>query len=497
MSTSSTPSAPLVASLLAGLVASTASSQIQVPSPAHPDIKTAYGLAPDGSTIHLAAGVHLVDAPLDAGGRDLRVVGAVDGTGEPASVLDGGSLNRILELRTGETAATVFENLRFTGGWADEGGAIHVMDASPMFVNCVFDSNRADQRGGAVFVSGDAATVVWRNCRFHENRAGEAGTSGGGAIAFQEAGWFEILDGVFEANHARGGGAILVASSSGLVERSGFSRNQAAYEGGGISIRSLDSSDGTTLVMVECAFDGNESGHHAGALDLFRGRAELVRCRFSANRCPEQGGALVCDGGEESATCSIVESVFAGNQGRQGGAVGNRGGGISIVDAEFTDNVGTLWGGAIWSSFGGEMVLARVMASGNRAETGSFHHQNGGAFVGRSLEVVGNESSSGKAMVFNAGNTSATLWESQVCEWSPVGGPILGPWTDLGLNCVSTECACDCPADLDADGQVTGSDFGLMIGAWGTGPGPADLDGDGQVDAVDLGILFAAWGDCG
>ncbi|MFO0873389.1 MAG: glycosyl hydrolase [Phycisphaerales bacterium] len=53
-------------------------------------------------------------------------------------------------------------------------------------------------------------------------------------------------------------------------------------------------------------------------------------------------------------------------------------------------------------------------------------------------------------------------------------------------------------ADLDGDGQVNGSDLGVLLSLWGSGQGVAgkvnaDLDGDGVVGGADLGILLAAW----
>jgi len=51
-----------------------------------------------------------------------------------------------------------------------------------------------------------------------------------------------------------------------------------------------------------------------------------------------------------------------------------------------------------------------------------------------------------------------------------------------------------CPADLDGDGTVGGSDLAMLLGAWGT---PAeDLDGNGTTDAADLSILLGGWGTC-
>ena len=54
----------------------------------------------------------------------------------------------------------------------------------------------------------------------------------------------------------------------------------------------------------------------------------------------------------------------------------------------------------------------------------------------------------------------------------------------------------ECLGDLDGDGQVNGTDLGLMLGVWNTGDQTADLDGDGTVDGADFGLLIAGWGPC-
>ena len=63
---------------------------------------------------------------------------------------------------------------------------------------------------------------------------------------------------------------------------------------------------------------------------------------------------------------------------------------------------------------------------------------------------------------------------------------------------VSVTVASSCPADLNGDGIVTGSDLGILLGEWGTSGGSsgADLDGDGIVSGSDLGILLGDWGPC-
>lgn len=52
-----------------------------------------------------------------------------------------------------------------------------------------------------------------------------------------------------------------------------------------------------------------------------------------------------------------------------------------------------------------------------------------------------------------------------------------------------------CPADLDADGQVSSTDLAALLGSWGS-TGPADLDNSGGVNAADLAAMLGAWGPC-
>ena len=58
-------------------------------------------------------------------------------------------------------------------------------------------------------------------------------------------------------------------------------------------------------------------------------------------------------------------------------------------------------------------------------------------------------------------------------------------------DCPSTN---DCPADIDGDGVVGGTDLTGLLAAWGTNA--ADLDGDGTTAGTDLTVLLASWGTC-
>lgn len=52
-----------------------------------------------------------------------------------------------------------------------------------------------------------------------------------------------------------------------------------------------------------------------------------------------------------------------------------------------------------------------------------------------------------------------------------------------------------CPADLDGDQAVGGSDLAIILGGWGAA-GAGDIDGDTIVGGADLAILLGAWGPC-
>lgn len=70
------------------------------------------------------------------------------------------------------------------------------------------------------------------------------------------------------------------------------------------------------------------------------------------------------------------------------------------------------------------------------------------------------------------------------------------------VNSVHTICkiqlgdeGSSCPADLDDDGDVDGTDLATLLAQWGTN-GSADINGDGTVNATDLSSVLAAWGNC-
>lgn len=86
------------------------------------------------------------------------------------------------------------------------------------------------------------------------------------------------------------------------------------------------------------------------------------------------------------------------------------------------------------------------------------------------------------------------LHDVDINPMTPCDTANFGEVQDHLIEVVAPEPAC--PGDVNADGEVTAADLGLLIGAWNTDLAAADLNDDGTVNAADLGLLIGAWGVC-
>ena len=83
---------------------------------------------------------------------------------------------------------------------------------------------------------------------------------------------------------------------------------------------------------------------------------------------------------------------------------------------------------------------------------------------------------------YRGGFSSTSSW---LCGWT----------ASQAFGYTTSGCAAPCPADLNGDGLIGGSDLGSLLGNWG-GTGTGDLNGDGIVSGSDLGTMLGAWGAC-
>lgn len=70
----------------------------------------------------------------------------------------------------------------------------------------------------------------------------------------------------------------------------------------------------------------------------------------------------------------------------------------------------------------------------------------------------------------------------------------LGVSQDSDNDGIPDECS-NCPADINGDSTVGGSDLTLVLAGWGSA-GDSDINGDGTTNGTDLAAVLAAWGPC-
>ena len=220
--------------------------------------------------------------------------------------------------------------------------------------------------------------------------------------------------------------------------------------------------EATAPTIEQCVFTNN-SADYGGAVFCRDGAPTVRFCTFTDNTATFDGGAMM----SSRADATIEDSTFSANQ------AGQFSGAINVVNAEVTmrrllvdDNVGSV-------SVGGMVLYSGLVEdciiTNNTAGTGS----TGGIYV-------------------SASPSPPTLIGTTICANDPQ--QITGsPWVDGGGNTI-----CDCPADLDGDGEVGGSDLAQLLANWGCSDEDcvADLDGNGTVNGADLAVILSAWGDC-
>lgn len=150
---------------------------------------------------------------------------------------------------------------------------------------CTFESNRADDRGGAVWyrmTSEGESRVKINNCQFFDNSSG-----GQGGAVFARSSFSNIAndtlancyfrgntaDGSSTVNDGQGGAVFLRGSQEGIrnhqIINCVFERNSAQLNGGAIGTTSFFSSSGTLNASVlNCTFFGNQAATAGGAIHV-------------------------------------------------------------------------------------------------------------------------------------------------------------------------------------------------------------------------------------
>jgi predicted outer membrane repeat protein len=348
-------------------------------------------------------------------------------------------------------------------------------------------------------LSNVAPNVDIRDSSFLENR-NFAGS--GGAISAELKGGVKLFNNVFSSNaaHDTGGAVILSAGQDEvlLVQGCQFLGNSAPQSGAASLIGSGSQGDSTVIVRGSLFADNSSTNVEAGALGISGGIVLIDKTTFSQNTAADEGGALNAadcasltirssrfvdnvalgigadSGGggmrlqmREDAVTRVIASIVSGNTATVGGGILVDGGSgrLEIIGSKISNNHAAETGGGIrvlqerTTNHGADLSIMRSKITGNAAQSnadggGGVLFSGDGKFTMKQSQVIGNSSLriGGGILLFNT--EPATITGSLIAENSAFGagggiwadGPIqlqaskiLGNFADVGGGLVGNE----------------------------------------------------------
>jgi hypothetical protein len=179
-----------------------------------------------------------------------------------------------------------------------------------------------------------------------------------------------------------------------------------------------------------------------------------------------------------------------------GGQAVASGWGIMIANTSFSTSGGFL----VSAQTGAVSVLNGGYATSNRIATGASVSLNQWNEFAYRWDVATGQATlrvNGQLLFSHTTSASGALFAANLfatTDAAPGTNNSFGYFDDFRISAELP--VAPCPADIDSDGSVGGTDLTSLLAAWGSQSGPADLDGDGQVSGADLTVLLAAWGSC-
>lgn len=229
------------------------------------------------------------------------------------SFINNGAIGRNLNNSHGGAgcvrAGIIYQNCKFINNSAGQGGAL-TYHASGSIEDCVFINNSAKLYGGALstgYIDGDMELIVV-NCNFEQNNAPY-----GGAVQLKGKN-IEIHKSIFNKNIAAiNGGAINIIAKTVTVDDVEFNKNIANVNGGAIYI------NGDKTTIVDSSFIANEAIPDAKKLDDGLGGAIYVNSSSATinknifnNNVARNGSAIYYD--KSGLNCIISDNAMAENQ---------------------------------------------------------------------------------------------------------------------------------------------------------------------------------------
>jgi hypothetical protein len=326
-------------------------------------------------------------------------------------------------------ASLVLDGIEVFGG---TDSAIYVYDAYLLVQNSVFYDNVGED-GGAIYA--DFATVEIIGSTFDTNQADDYG----GAIYSYE-GDLVITDSHFENNQAANdyGGAIYTEFSSLVVDGSTFEGNYANNDSGG-AIGGY-----VTLALITASSFYDNYAAFGGAIELDESFTFIGYSSFYNNEA-ESGGAIY---NYDDSFMLITNSTFHGNRATvEGGAIVNDVSDLGLLHVTIANNSAPLGANIVDYSYG-ILISATIIANGDC-------HVDGGLLTDNGYNIQ-----------FNAAGCVGTITDPMLGAFT--GGYMIPATGSPAIDAIPTV---DCVSPDDQIGtarpQGAGCDIGAIEGGGG------------------------------
>jgi hypothetical protein len=288
------------------------------------------GAQPNGTTIDVQPGTYAETLFIADTSRSFTVRGV---GGANVTIVNAAGRGAVALLVARAPGRIVFEGLTFRNGGVatSPGGGAYLLDASPRFTNCVFESNVALDGGGAALIRSNA---VFEGCAFRSNSAARYG--GGVYLVGGSRPVFTRCDVVSNASGTAGpslgngvGGGLHSSDSSPVIRGSRIAGNSSRFAAGGIyHIGVFDSPYGVARLLIE--------------------DSEIADNVSTPIANPSEGGGIHI---EDNAIASLIRARVLRNQAGTGGGLNAYRARYDIFDSVVDSNVATSGiGGGITAS---------------------------------------------------------------------------------------------------------------------------------------------------
>jgi len=278
-------------------------------------IQAAVDDAAGGDTIVIAPGTYQ-----GRGNRDIEIRKAVAirsaEPGDPctvaATIIDCGGQGRAFRFRGERSSRAVLAGLTITGGQAEDGSGIYIVQSSPTITRCRILRNGSSvegfqrteggpQNGGGIYLRDSRATISY--CLIADN---EVQDHGAGVCCY--GGTPSITNCTIVNNRVRneGGGISILQGSDPAIRRCRITGNAATFRrGGGIACRSSHAEIANCVIAENRAGEGDGGG----GLWLYRSTVAIGNCTIAGNASESLGGGIYAD------LCDILieNSIIWGN----------------------------------------------------------------------------------------------------------------------------------------------------------------------------------------